>query len=127
MGDDGPSPGSAWDPDAHAMTEGRPDCACVPDAIPSESRPEHFARLRRLFGRAARHRAPVADGYDFTFDVSELGELAAFVSLERRCCPFLSFALEVASGSDQVRLRVQGPPGAQALVKAELIDRATEP
>lgn len=107
--------------------DGAPECTCVPDAIAPEARPEHFARIRRLFGGAARDRAPLADGYEFTFDASELGELATFVTLERQCCPFLSFELEVRAGSDDVRLRVQGPPGARSLVEAELIDRGAGP
>lgn len=95
--------------------------ACVTDAIDAESRSEHSARLRRLFDRSMHDRMPISGGYEFVFDVSEIRELAAFVSLERLCCPFLSFRLEVVSGEEEVRLRIQGPPGARRLIEAELL------
>lgn len=107
--------------------QGRAALTCVPDAIDAGERAEHFARIERLFGRSVRERAPVGEGYDFIFDVEELGELVAFVRLERRCCPSLSFQLDVVAGSDEVRLRVHGPRGARALIEAELIGREAEP
>ncbi|MEX2529283.1 MAG: hypothetical protein WD960_00790, partial [Gemmatimonadota bacterium] len=84
--------------------------ACVPSAIGADERPEHFARIKRLFGQSVQGRTAVADGYEFTFGPSEFDELARFVSLERKCCPFLTFELEVPAGEARIRLRIHGPP-----------------
>ena len=98
--------------------------ACVPNAIPADARPEHFARIERLFGRAILERHAIDDGYELTFGVSELDELARFVGLERKCCPFLSFELEVRPGEERVRLRMHGPPGSREVIEAEILPRA---
>ena len=89
---------------------------CVPGAIRSELRPAHFARIKRLFGEAALEREAVANGYDFVFQAGEWEEVARFVALERKCCPFLSFAMEVTEGEDRLRLRIYGPPGSREVI-----------
>lgn len=96
--------------------------ACVPNAIDAAAQPEHLARIKRLFGQAVWGRTSITKGYEFVFDVSELDEVAKFVSLERKCCPFLSFELEIPSGLERVRLRIQGPPGSRELIEAELLE-----
>jgi hypothetical protein len=94
---------------------------CVPGAIGAEARPEHRARTERLFGKAALKRASMPDGYQFSFEVTELEELARFVALERKCCPFLTFDLAVTGHSDRVTLRMHGPPGSREVIQAEIL------
>lgn len=94
--------------------------ACVPGAIPAEERPAHFALLERLFGAGVLARDGLADGYEFRFDAARLDDLARFVGNERKCCPFLSFALTLPAGDDAVRLRMTGPKGTRAFLEAEL-------
>ena len=100
--------------------------ACVPGAIPAAERAGHFALAARLFGEGARERRALAgdaggaEGYAFRFDVEELGDVARFVGNERRCCPFLTFALEVPAGEGALWLRLTGPAGARAFLDAEL-------
>jgi hypothetical protein len=102
--------------------EGMTKLVCVPDAISLELRPAHFARVKRLFGEAALERQALTDGYEFVFRASELEEVARFVALERKCCPFLSFTMEVTDGDDRVRLRIHGPPGSREVIEAEILD-----
>ena len=65
--------------------------------------------------------ARLEEGYEFAFDTSELEELGKFVSLERKCCPFLSFELEVPAGKGRIRFRIHGPPGSRDLIEAEIL------
>ncbi|MFL6259174.1 MAG: hypothetical protein ACJ76Y_05625 [Thermoanaerobaculia bacterium] len=50
-------------------------------------------------------------------DLAELGEL---LGLERLCCPFLSFQLEVTR-DERCRLHIAGPPGARDFVLMEFM------
>jgi hypothetical protein len=94
--------------------------ACVPDAIPAADRATHFARLRHLFDHRARERRDVAGGFSWRFPAEALDEIAAFVTLERRCCPFLRFRVDVAPDGGPVWLTLDGPPGTPAFLAAEL-------
>ena len=94
--------------------------ACVPGAIPAAERGAHFERLTRLFTTAVRERRALPDGYAYRFDAGAFEELARWMALERRCCPFLRFALEVAPDDGPVALRLTGPPGTRAFLDAEL-------
>lgn len=96
-----------------------PTLACVPGAIAPEDRPGHFALIERLFGRAVREKVRLPNGYEFTFDATALEEVARFVALERACCPFLGFAIEVEGGAP-TRLRLTGPEGVHQFLDAEL-------
>ena len=113
-------------PDTPAMsdTPDAPPLACVPGAIPATERAAHFALVARLFRARAQERRALADGpaegYAFRFDAEELPELARFVANERRCCPFLTFALELPAGADVAWLRLTGPVGTRAFLDAEL-------
>ena len=101
--------------------------ACVPGAIPPAERAAHFARAARLFREAARERrtlpdggADGAEGYAYRFDAEEIVELARFVANERRCCPFLAFAIELPAGEGAPWLSLTGPAGTRAFLDAEL-------
>ena len=94
--------------------------ACVPDAIPAAERATHFARLRHLFDNAAQERADVPNGYSWRFSPDALSEVAAFVSLERKCCPFLRFRIEMGPDQGSVWLTMDGPDGTRSFLEAEL-------
>jgi hypothetical protein len=94
--------------------------ACVRGGIPADERASHGALTRELFDRAATERRALPDGYHFTFGVEWLEQVARFVRNERLCCPFLSFAIEIQTGSERVSLRMQGPVGARELLATEL-------
>jgi len=94
--------------------------ACVPGAIPAEERPAHFALIERLFGTEMREREVVPDGYAFRFEPDAFGDLARFVSNERKCCPFLTFQLVVSAAEGPVWLRLTGAEGTREFLDAEL-------
>lgn len=64
----------------------------------------------------------LADGYAFGLP-NESGVLlkgAEFVTLERLCCPFLGFALEVEPEGGAVWLRLTGRDGVKAFIREEV-------
>ena len=62
-----------------------------------------------------------ADGDVFTYpgDAETIVKLAEFVTLERRCCPFFDFTLEVAAGPGRVRLTIGGGPEVKEFLRSE--------
>ena len=92
--------------------------ACVAGAIPVAVRDEHFALAARLFGRDALERRAAANGYAYRFDGDRLGDLARWIEHERRCCPFLSFRLDMSEA--ELWLHLDGPDGTRAFLDAEL-------
>ena len=94
--------------------------ACVPGAIPAAERPAHFALIQSLFGETLLETAPLPDGYGFRFPASALEALTRFVANERKCCPFLTFVMEIPPADGPVWLRLAGPEGTRAFLEAEL-------
>lgn len=101
-------------------TSSSPALACVPGAIPAAERSTHFELIRRLFGGTAESREPITDGYAYRFPPDALEGLSRFVLNERKCCPFLSFSLEIAPADGPVWLRLTGPEGTREFLDAEL-------
>ena len=78
--------------------------------------------VRRRLTASIEDISELENGYVFHFPVeAELVlALAEFITLERLCCPFLSFALELEAGSGPLRLRLTGREGVKDYLKAEL-------
>ena len=49
--------------------------------------------------------------YRFPSDGEWITELASLVSLERLCCPFLTFRITVEPGQGNILLEITGPAG----------------
>lgn len=98
--------------------------ACVPDSIAPVDRAPHFALISRLFRERMQERQTLDDGYAFRFAAQDFTDLARFVENERRCCPFLTFLLEVAPVDGPLWLRILGPAGTPEFLDAELAERA---
>jgi hypothetical protein len=103
-----------------AQTPGLP-LACVPGAIPADERAGHFALTKALFKDAVQDRRELSNGYSFRFDADQLERVAHFAANERKCCPFLSFTLELMPGGGPLWLRLTGPEGTRAFLDAELL------
>jgi hypothetical protein len=90
-------------------------------AIPAEQRPLHLATSRELFARIAEFRE-LADGYEFRLadEPDLLTQLAQFVSLERLCCPFLRFDVQVEAEAGPVWLRLSGGEGVKDFIREEI-------
>jgi hypothetical protein len=89
---------------------------CDLNAIPLEQRESHTVLTRTLFAQVEERRALV-NGYSFRFPASLFQMAAQFISLERLCCPFFTFNLDVEG--EYLWLRLTGPQGAKELLKTE--------
>ncbi|HEX5829880.1 MAG TPA: hypothetical protein VFY16_02790 [Gemmatimonadaceae bacterium] len=101
--------------------------ACVPGAIPATVRDTHFQLLTRLFSTAVRETRDLPDGRAYRFDADAFDDLARWITHERRCCPFLTFTLELTPGDGAIWLRLTGPAGTPAFLDAELPAHAPSP
>ena len=81
---------------------------CKLDALTPAER-ARSAALRRELQAAMVERAELGDGWAFRLrGGASLPGVAEWIALERRCCPFFRFALEVDGESGPVWLRLTG-------------------
>lgn len=95
--------------------------ACDMTAIPAEQRPIHLSESRELFSQIQETRE-LPDGYQFRFanEASIIRNLTEFVVLEKLCCPFLSFAIEIEAENGPVWLRLTGREGVKEFIREEV-------
>ncbi|MEO5903707.1 MAG: hypothetical protein ABIQ55_06845 [Gemmatimonadaceae bacterium] len=101
------------------MTEPVP-FACDMTAIPLAERDAHFELARRLSTETATDVRSEPDSLTFVFPASAYDAMTRFVASERLCCPFLEFFIDVLPQQGPISLRLSGPPGAAAFLRAEL-------
>jgi hypothetical protein len=87
-------------------------------AIPADERPAHHELTRRLVAAAILRES--ADGFTFEWPAREYEAVTRFVALERLCCPFLAFTVEVTPERGPLRLHLSGPAGSKDFIRAEL-------
>jgi len=95
--------------------------ACDMTAIAPEHRVAHLATIKRLF-QSVKAVRELSNGFAFELpNESELLRLAAeFVTLERVCCPFFGFSIEVESEGGAVNLNLTGRDGVKPFIMAEI-------
>jgi hypothetical protein len=100
---------------------GQPTIACKLDALTPAERQRHADLLREL-GRMTTGTRETSDGYALTLrsDASDFQRVAEWISLERRCCPFLNFNLKWGGGDDNPSLELGGGPGVKSFLAAEM-------
>lgn len=101
--------------------------ACDMSAIEPDSRGEHIATINELF-RAVEDIRELPNGYAFRLpnkpDV--LLRTAKFIALERMCCPFFGFAVEVEPEGGAVWLSLTGRDAVKPFIVAEISDHTTK-
>lgn len=90
---------------------------CNIRALTDAQREQHLVRGRKLLGAVVR-TTELPNGYELAFDLTRLKdskglpwcvvELAEWVDLESKCCPFLDFQIDVAGKGGEVRMRLTG-------------------
>lgn len=98
----------------------QPVFACRLGALTTQERAQQ-KELTATLKRATARVTEDAEGYTFHYAAS-LGPstVMAWVEIERKCCPFLRFTLEMPQEGGPTRLRVWGVKGVKAFVAAEL-------
>ena len=97
-----------------------PPIACRPNALDKAQRQRQQALLD-VVRRSAVGKQELPDGLALTFpgDPAVFLQVAEWISLERRCCPFLGFAMEWKQ-DDTVSVRLTGQPGVKEAIAAEM-------
>jgi hypothetical protein len=93
-------------------------CALTPDQL----RDRKAGLLPGLCSRAATI-TPRDEGLQLEFAADDrdiVSTIAAVIDAERRCCPFLSFAVTVAPDAGPIVLSVSGPAGTRAFLESLL-------
>ena len=88
-------------------------------AFSAEQRPRYNDLVKRLrIALQSRHELP--NGYTYKLDTKgiTLPEVAEWITLERLCCPFLTFQLDV-KGSGETQLSMTGPTGTKVVLDEE--------
>ena len=86
--------------------------ACNMDSIHQSKRDVHLATTTQVF-QTVKDIRELPDGYAFTLPPDEhlLLKAAEFISLERLCCPFFGFSLEIEPEGGAVHLQLTGREG----------------
>lgn len=103
-----------------AATAGEPVLACNLKAISAADRPRYNELMHKL-RNSVQDRRELPDGYAFRIDDKSMAvtEVAEWICMERLCCPFLTFQLEVKGTNAFTELSLRGPSGAKAILEAE--------
>ena len=98
-----------------------PSLACDVTAIPQDHRQLHIDTSKQLFSRIQEFRE-LENGYEFRLPgaADVILKLAQFISLEKLCCPFLNFVVEVEQDDGPVWLRLTGRDGVKAFIREEI-------
>lgn len=104
---------------AFQSADGAQGFACNMKALTSAERTRHQELTRALFA-AVTEKSELPDGYGFKLTAKDLTKVAEWVSLEARCCPFFTFALEQSRDGGPLWLKITGAEGVKAFIRAEL-------
>jgi hypothetical protein len=98
--------------------------ACDLSRLSAEQR-EREQELLGQFRKLLMPDSETEDGFWFTLSAAPaaLADLGEFLGLERLCCPFLTFQLEITP-AETCRLLISGPPGAKAFMASEFMEEA---
>jgi hypothetical protein len=94
--------------------------ACNMNGMTKAQRQRHEVLIQQLGGFQQKPRE-LSDGYTFCLATDAPTVLAAaeFITLERLCCPFFKFTLELDTDNDALWLSLTGRPGVKPFIAAE--------
>jgi hypothetical protein len=93
---------------------------CNLSAMDADQRKHHRELTERL-RQSVKEVRELADGYGFRFpaETADITLVAEWVALERLCCPFFTFQLEVGSDDKPLWLRITGREGVKPFMQSE--------
>jgi hypothetical protein len=95
--------------------------ACDMTALNAAQR-ERQQALMKSFHALIQETQETDDGYAFRLaaDTETILFAAEFITIERLCCPFFNFALEVGPPDAPLWLKISGREGVKEFIKMEL-------
>lgn len=83
---------------------------------------QRYETLREQLGRRRLGTQQLPDGIAVVYpgERDVFLDVAEWITLERRCCPFLSFSLEFAADSPSIRLRLVGGDDVKRFLQSQL-------
>ena len=93
--------------------------ACNLKALTAQERIHHTENSRQLRAAVVETQERPA-GLRFRLDGPALTTIADWVQLERRCCPFFTFAIELEGDGGPTWLTLSGAPGVKEFIRLEL-------
>lgn len=95
--------------------------ACDMSVLSPAQRQAHLANSRELFANVQAIKE-LPDGYQFqlTDDPNAITKVAEFVALEKLCCPFLNFAIEIQAEGRPITVSLTGREGVKEFVREEI-------
>jgi hypothetical protein len=90
---------------------------CNINGIPLQER-ARYRQLVEVLRHAIQKRRELPDGYAFQMDTKQIGtdQLAEWIELERKCCPFFRFEIRWTSRNGAVWLHLSGPEGVKEFI-----------
>jgi hypothetical protein len=95
--------------------------ACQLDVFDDAER-RRYQALRERLGERRLGTRELPDGMAVLYPAEPalFLDVAEWITLERRCCPFLSFALEFAADPPSIRLRLVGGEDVKRFLQSQL-------
>lgn len=107
---------------ASAQTAQQPESRfrCNLNAMNPAERQKHTALGKQLWS-AVRERTELPNGYGFRLDTDRISpaQVTKWMAMERKCCPFFDFELELQPEKGPVWMRLTGAPGVKDFIKLE--------
>lgn len=94
--------------------------ACDLTVLDPPSRERHRALLHDVVVARRLDARDLPDGVELLYPADLVTDVAEWIAYERRCCPFLTFELELRAGDGGLRLRLRGPEGTREIVTRAL-------
>lgn len=93
---------------------------CNLSALDADQR-KHHRQLTARLRESVEEVRELADGYGFRLaaDIAHINLVAEWVSLERLCCPFFAFQIDVGSEGQPLWLRITGREGVKPFMQSE--------
>jgi len=101
--------------------ETAPPIACNLRALTSEQRKE-LGQIGKRVIQAIDASKELKDGYAFRIDPrkASLADVAQWLDLWRRCCPFYEFQIDLHAANARVWLSVKGRPGVKEYIPVDV-------
>ncbi|MBV8454834.1 MAG: hypothetical protein JOZ29_21565 [Deltaproteobacteria bacterium] len=103
-----------------SMSEAKLPIICDLNAFTREERERRQIVLSAV-AQMTIGRGELADGFELSLDARrvDLAALGEWIALERRCCPFLHFRVDIGPG-DKAMLALTGGPGVKEFLRREV-------